>query len=153
MEEQNKLVVDQHYIRFAMLANLILLSLAWILNSWIPLLLATLSQLLGATKFTYSPYAAMYNFVIVPFGVLNPYSITDDPVPHRFASLIGGIHTFLGISFLLLDYPVIGWFFIMMVFTFQNLNLWVNFCMMYSMYYLLYKIGIPGFTHAPLKNK
>ena len=136
-----------------MLANLLLLAFAWVFNSWVLLAVAALSQLLGATKSRFAPYFAFYHFVLVPFNIIKPYSITDDPVPHRFASLIGGLLILLGIVFLLIDLPVVGWIFVGMVFCFQNLNLWVNYCMMYSMYYLLYRLGVPGFTNAPIKNQ
>jgi len=136
-----------------MFANLVLLSLAWVFNSWILLSVAAFSQLIGATQLSFAPYFVIYNLVFVPLGIMKPHSITDDPVPHRFASFIGGLLIVTGTIFLLLGFPILGWVFIVMVFTFQNLNLWVNFCMMYSMYYLFYRLGIPGFTHAPIKNK
>ena len=153
MEKQPLLVVDQNKIRFAMFANLVLLASGWVFNSWIPLTVAALSQLLGATELIFAPYFALYNLIFIPVRIIKPYRITDDPVPHRFASLIGGILTLFGIIFLLVGVPIVGWVFIIMVFTLQNLNLWVNFCMMYSMYYLLYRLSIPGFTHAPIKNQ
>ena len=152
MEKQDLLVVDQNKIRFAMFANLMLLAFGWVFNSWLPLIIAALSQLLGATKLPFAPYFGLYNLVFIPFRIINPYRITDDPVPHRFASLIGGLLTLFGTIFILVGFPTVGWIFIIMVFTFQNLNLWVNFCMMYSLYYLLYRLRIPGFNHAPIKN-
>ncbi len=77
--------------------------------------------------------------------MIKPHIIQDDPVPHRFASFIGGILTLVGAIFLWMNYPIVGWIIILIVFTLQNLNFWVNFCMMYYMYYLMNRIGVPGF--------
>lgn len=152
MANQSSLVVDQNKIKFAMMANLLLLALGWVLNSWIPVFASAICQLLGATKFNIAPYTAIYKYVLVPVKLIKPKTIVDDPLPHRFASLIGGILILFGSIFLFIDIPIVGWLFVFTVFTLQNLNLWVNFCMMYSMYYVLNKFGVSGFTHTPIKK-
>lgn len=152
MDNQPSLVVDQNKIKFAMLANLLLLGLGWVIDSWIPIFASALCQLLGATKLNIAPYTALYKYVLVPTKLLKPNTITDDPLPHRFASFIGGVLILIGSILLFFDIPIIGWLFIAIVFTLQNLNLWVNFCMMYSMYYFLNTLGVPGFTHTQIKK-
>jgi hypothetical protein len=137
--------VDQHEIKFAMAMTLLLIVLAWILNSWIPTAIAAICQLLNATKKPYAPYSMIYKYLMVPVKFIKPHIIQDDPVPHRFASLIGGIVTVIGTFFLWVDIPVVGWIIMLIVFTLQSLNFWVNFCMMYYIYYLLNRIGVPGF--------
>jgi len=152
MDDQSSLVVDQNRIKFAMMANLLLLAIGWILDSWIPIFASSLCQLIGATKFNIAPYTAIYKYILVPINLVKPNIIVDDPLPHRFASLIGGLLILFGATFLFIGIPIIGWLFVLMVFTLQSLNLWVNFCMMYAMYYLLNRLGVKGFTHAPIKK-
>ena len=47
--------VDQHEIKFAMAMTLLLIVAAWILNSWIPVAIAAICQLMNATGTTYAP--------------------------------------------------------------------------------------------------
>tara|TARA_Y100000031_G_scaffold153945_1_gene200410 strand:+ start:115 stop:516 length:402 start_codon:yes stop_codon:yes gene_type:complete len=128
-----------------MAMTLLLIVAAWILNSWIPVAIAAICQLMNATGKTYAPYTLIYKHLMVPTKLIRPHIIQDDPVPHHFASLMGGIVTLVGTIFLWLNYPIVGWIILLMVFMLQNLNFWVNFCTMYYMYYLINRIGIPGF--------
>ena len=137
--------VDQHEIKFAMAMTLLLIGLAWILNSWIPVAIASACQLFNATGKPYAPYTQIYRRLMVPFKLIKPHIIQDDPVPHNFASLIGGILTLVSAILLWANISIIGWIILLIVFTLQNLNFWVNFCTMYYMYYLLSKLGVPGF--------
>jgi hypothetical protein len=145
MKTESTSRVDQHEIKFVMVMTLLLIVLAWILNNWIPLAIAAFCQLMNATGKSYAPYTLIYRYLMIKAKLIKPHIIPDDPVPHQFASLIGGILTLVGAIFLLVNYSIVGWIIILIVFTLQNLNFWVNFCMMYYMYYLLNRIGVPGF--------
>ena len=128
-----------------MAATLSLLGVSWILNSWIPVAIAAICQLMNATGKPYAPYTLIYKHLMVPAKLIRPHIIQDDPVPYRFASLTGGSLTLVGAIFLWVNYPIVGWIIILVVFTLQNINFWVNFCTMYYMYYLLNRIGVSGF--------
>jgi hypothetical protein len=145
MKDKSAEQVDQHEIKFAMAVTLLLLALGWVLDSWIPVGLAAVCQLLGATGSAYAPYSFIYRHLMRRLALLKPHVIQDDPVPHRFASLIGGLITLVGTIFLAVGLPAVGWTFAIVVFTLQNLNFWVNFCMMYYLYYLLNRLSVPGF--------
>lgn len=138
--------VDQHKIKFAMAANLSLLALGWVLNSWIPIAIGAVCQLFGATSLPIAPFFVLYKRVMVPINLIKPHIIEDDPLPHRFASLIGGILLLLGAIFLWLSYSLVGWIFVLTVFTLQSLDFLVNFCVRYYMNYVLSRLGVPGFT-------
>ncbi len=146
MNSESALHVDQHEIKFAMAGTLFLLSLSWVLDSWIPAAIAAFSQLIGATGSPLAPYFLIYRRMVVPVNLIKPHIIQDDPVPHHFASLIGGLLTLIGTIFLWANYSLVGWIILLIVFTLQNLNFWVNFCMMYYLYYVLNRFGVPGFT-------
>ncbi len=145
MNNKSPQYVDQHKIKFAMAATLFLLALSWVINSWIPVAIAAVCQIIGATKSQFAPYFWIYKYVAVPLHLVKPHIIQDDPVPHRFASLIGGIITLIGAILILANYSLVGGIFVLIVFTLQSLNLWVNFCMMYSFYYVLSRLGVSGF--------
>ncbi len=146
MGSESALHVDQHEIKFAMAATLLLLALSWVLNSWIPVAIAAICQLIGATGSPYAPYFLIYRRVTVPVNLIKPHIIPDDPIPHRFASLIGGLLTLLGAIFLWANYSLVGWIFASTVFALQILNFFVNFSMMYYLYHVLNRLGVPGFT-------
>ncbi len=146
MNRESVLHVDQHEIKFAMAGTLLLLSLSWVLDSWIPVAIATVCQFLGGTGSPNAPYFLIYNRVMVPANLIKPHMIQDDPIPHRFASLIGGLLTLIGTIFLWANYSLVGWIIVLIVFVLQSLNFWVSFCMMYYMYYVLNRLGVPGFT-------
>ena len=146
MSSESALHVDQREIKFAMAATLLLLALGWVLDNWIPVAIAAICQLISATGSPYAPYFLIYKRVMLPVNLIKPHIIPDDPILHRFASLIGGLFTLLGAIFLWANYSLVGWIFVLIVFTLQSLNFLVNFCMMYYLYYVLNRIGVPGFT-------
>lgn len=145
MNHNIELSVDQHKIKFAMAATLLLIALSWVLDSWVPVGIAALCQLIGATGSQFAPYFWVYLRVLVPLKIIQPNTIPDDPVPHQFASLIGGIMTLIATSLLLANISIAGWTVLIIIFIFQSLNFWVNFCMMYYLYYVMNRLGVPGF--------
>jgi hypothetical protein len=76
--------------------------------------------------------------------------ITDNPEPHRFAMLVGAIFNGLGTLLILTGAAAAGWVLVWIVIALANLNFWLNFCAGCWMYYQANRLGIPGFTHAPL---
>ena len=125
--------------------TLLLIALCWILDSWIPVAIAAICQLIDATGSPFAPCFLIYTRAMVPAKLIKPRIIPDDLVPHRFASLIGGLLTLLGAILLGVNYRLVGWTLVITVFALQSLNFWVNFCMMYYMYCLLNRLGVPGF--------
>jgi hypothetical protein len=111
-----------------------------------------LAQLLGAAGVPFAPYSLLYKHVVRPSGVVKPHVIPDNPEPHRFAMLVGGIFNSVATIALLANAPAIAWVLVGIVVVLANLNFWLNFCMGCWMYYLLNRLGVPGFNHAPLKE-
>ena len=132
--------------------TIVLLLLAFILNS--PLLVAfvALAQLLGALAVPFAPYRLVYRYILKPSGLLKPNIVADNPEPHRFAFLVGSI--FNGAAFVALvnGAPGLAWVLVGIVVVLANLNFWLNFCMGCWMYYQFQRLGLPGFTVAPLQR-
>jgi hypothetical protein len=142
--------VDHTGLKVGQAATILLLILAFILNS--PLLVAfvALAQLLGALDTPYAPYRLLYQQVVKPTGLFQPQVITDNPEPHRFAMLVGALFNGAAVLALLLNVPILGWGLVAIVVVLANLNFWLNFCAGCWMYYQFNRLGVPGFTRAPI---
>jgi hypothetical protein len=142
--------VDHTGLKVGQAATILLLILAFILNS--PLLVAfvALAQLLGALDVAYAPYRLLYQQVVKPTGLFQPQVIADNPEPHRFAMLVGALFNGAAVLALLLNVPILGWGLVAIVVVLANLNFWLNFCAGCWMYYQFNRLGVPGFTRAPI---
>jgi hypothetical protein len=143
--------VDQNGLKTGQALTIILLILAFVLNS--PLLVAfvAFAQLTGALALPFAPYKLFYQGVVLPSGLVNPNIHPDNPEPHRFAMLVGaGFNTAATLA-LLANAPIIGWTLVAIVVALANLNFWLNFCAGCWMYYQFNRLGVPGFTQAPIQ--
>lgn len=98
-------------------------------------------------------FKRVYQHVLKPAGLVKPDMIADNPEPHRFAQGLGGVFTLLATAALLLGAPVIGWALTWLVIALAALNLFLGFCAGCFVYYQLNRLGVPGFTAAPLKRE
>ena len=142
--------VDHSGLKTGQAATIILLIIAFVVNS--PLLVAfvALAQLLGALNVPYAPYRLFYQRVVKPSGLVQPNVVNDNPEPHNFAMLVGAIFNGAATLGLLAGAAAIGWVLVGIVLVLANLNFWLNFCAGCWMYYQFHRLGIPGFTQAPI---
>jgi hypothetical protein len=89
---------------------------------------------------------------VKPSGLVKPYVIPDNPEPHRFAQLLGAIVNTLATIALLAGASTLGWVFVWIVIVLANLNFWVNLCVGCMIYYQLNRLGVPGFSYAPVER-
>lgn len=143
--------IDQTGLKVGQALTIILLLVAFVLNSWLLVAFVAIAQLLGAGDYPYAPYRLFYQNVIKPAGIAKPNVIVDNPEPHRFAMLVGGIFNTVATIALLSEGSTLGWALVWIVIALANLNFWLNFCLGCLMYYQFNRFGIPGFTHAPLQ--
>jgi hypothetical protein len=143
--------VDHSGLKTGQAATIILLIVAFVVNS--PLLVAfvALAQLLGALNIPYAPYRLLYQRVIKPSGLVQPNVVNDNPEPHNFAMLVGAIFNGAATLALLVGAATIGWVLVGIVLVLANLNFWLNFCAGCWIYYQFHRLGIPGFTQAPIQ--
>ncbi len=143
--------VDQTALKTGQAATIILLVLAFVLDAWPLVALVAIAQLLGAADAPFAPYRLLYQRVVKPSGLVKPRVIPDNPEPHRFALLVGGLFNAAAAVLLLAGIPVPAWVLVWVVIALANLNFWLNFCLGCWMYYQLNRLGVPGFSRAPVK--
>ncbi len=144
--------VDHTGLKTGQATTIILLLAGFILNSPLLVALVALAQLLSALDVPFAPYRLLYKHVVKPSGLVKPHVIPDNPEPHRFAQLLGAIMNTLATIALLAGAPTLAWVFVWIVIVLANLNFWVNLCVGCMIYYQLNRLGVPGFTYAPVER-
>ncbi len=74
-------------------------------------------------------FTQIYKRVVKPLGLLKPVIEEDDPTPHRFAHLLGGIFLFLANVLLFAGFWTSGWALCWIVVALAALNLQLGFCL------------------------
>jgi len=143
--------VDQSGLKTGQAATIVLLISAFVLNSPLLVALVALAQLLGALDVPYAPYRLLYQRVVKPSGLVKPNMLNDNPEPHRFAMLVGALFNGAATLALLAGAPALGWALVGIVLVLANLNFWLNFCAGCWVYYQFHRLGVPGFTRAPVQ--
>lgn len=144
--------VDQTGLKTGQAITILLLLLAFVLDSWVLVAFVALAQLLGGLGVPFAPYKLLYQNVIKPIGLVQPNINPDNPEPHRFAMLVGALFDGAATVALLTDASSIGWILVGIVVILANLNFWLSFCLGCWVYYQLNRIGVPGFTEAPIHD-
>jgi hypothetical protein len=143
-------LVDQNGLKFGNGSTIVLLLVAFVVNSPLLVLFVAAAQLAGALNLPYAPYRLAYRFA-VQRGWLRTRLEEDNHEPHRFAMLVGAL--FNAVGGLLLFSTGLGWVPVWIVIALANLNFWLNFCAGCWMYYQFNRLGVPGFTASPLKGR
>lgn len=143
-------MVDHTGLKTGIGTTIVLLLLAFIFDSWVLVAFVGIAQLLGALAVPFAPYKLFYQYVVRNF--VKPNVIRDNPEPHRFSMLVGAIFNGAGTLALLAGADLLGWALVWVVIALANLNFWLNFCLGCWMYYQFNRLGIPGFTVAPVEN-
>jgi len=144
--------VDHSGLKVGQASTIILLIVAFVLNSTLLVAFVALAQLLGALNVPFAPYRLFYQNVLKPSGLVKPNVIDDNPEPHRFAFLVGSIFNGVATLALLANVPTVAWVLVGIVIALANLNFWLNICVGCLMYYQLNRLGVPGFTQAPISS-
>ena len=143
--------VDQTGLKTGQALTIILLILAYVIDSWVLVAFVAMAQLLGALDAPYAPYRLIYQHLIRPSGLVKPRPEADNPEPHRFAMLLGALFNSGATLALLAGAPLLGWVLAGIVVVLANLNFWVSFCAGCWMYYQFNRMGLPGFTKAKVQ--
>jgi hypothetical protein len=144
--------VDHAGLRIGMALTIAILLIAFVLDSWHLVAFVAIAQFLGGLGLPVAPYRLIYQYVIKPTGLVKPHVIDDNPEPHRFAMLVGAGFNAVATLALLASFPTVAWVLVWVVITLANLNFWLNFCLGCWMYYQFNRLGIPGFTQAPIQE-
>jgi hypothetical protein len=142
--------VDESGLKTGQALTIILLIVAYVVYSPALVAFVAVAQLLGAADAPYAPYRLFYQHVLKG-RLLQPKVIVDNPEPHRFAMLLGGVVNTAATIALVVGTPVVAWVLVAIVVVLANLNFWLNFCLGCWMYYQFNRLGLPGFTVAPMR--
>jgi hypothetical protein len=144
--------VDHSAIRVNQALTIGLLLLAFIFNAaWLAAAVA-LIKLISALSPQYGLFRRIYLDLLRPAGLIKPHLVEDNPEPHRFAELLGALFVGIGVFLMLAGVPGVGWAFVWLVIGLASLSLFLNFCAGCFMYYQFNRLGVPGFTHSPVKR-
>ena len=102
-------VVDQTALRVNQAFIIALLTLAFILDSWVVAAFVGAVMLIGTAAPKMALFKQFYLRVLKPSGLIRPDVVADNPEPHRFAQGFGGVVVSLGVLALLLGATVVGW--------------------------------------------
>jgi hypothetical protein len=145
--------VDHSGLKTGQALTILLLLAGFVLNSPLLVAVVAVAQLLGALDVPYAPWRLIYQRIVKPSGLVKPHVINDNPEPHRFAMLVGAIFNGAATLLLLAGVPAAAWVLVWIVIALANLNFWLNFCAGCLMYYQFNRLGVPGFTHAPVTEQ
>jgi len=127
-----------------------LLVLGFVLDSW-PLVAFVSAVMLVGTAFPQAGlFKRIYQHVLKPAGIVKPDVKSDNPEPHLFAQLVGGLVLLVATLAFLADAATLGWALSWFVVALAALNLFAGVCVGCLMYYQLHRLGVPGFVHAPI---
>jgi uncharacterized membrane protein HdeD (DUF308 family) len=135
--------VDHSALRTNQAFIISLLVLAFVLNVWWLVAFVSAVMIVG----TIFPSAGLFKTIY--FMVLKP---ANNPEPHLFAQGLGGIFTLLATIALVSGASTIGWILSWIVVALAALNLFAGICVGCIMYYQLNRLGVPGFTRAPIHS-
>lgn len=143
--------VDHNALRTNQAFIITLLILAFVLD--FPALVAFVAavMVIGAAYPPARLFVWIYQQILKPAGWIKPDVQIDNPEPHRFAMAVGGVFLVASTIALLAGSAVVGWILSGIVVVLAALNLFVGFCAGCFVYYQLNKLGVPGFTHAPVE--
>lgn len=145
--------VDQNAGKTAQLTTIVLLLLAFVIGNaaWWLVAFVAVAQLMGALALPYAPYALLYR-AMLSARLLQPNPQPDNPEPHRFSLGLGALFNGVGALLIVGGVTGVGWVLVWVVIALANLNFWLNFCVGCWMYYQLNRLGVPGFSVAPIQK-
>lgn len=144
--------VDQSALRVNQAFIIVLLILAFILDSPLMVALVALVMLLGTAAPRAALFKLAYRRLLRPSGLIKPDVIADNPEPHRFAQGFGGVLLGLALIALLIGPAILGWALAWLVIALAALNLFLGFCAGCFLYYQLNRLNVPGFGRSPIER-
>ena len=130
-----------------------LLILAFIINVWPLVAYVAAVMLIGTAVPSAAQFKLVYFRILKPRGLVKPDVKTDNPEPHMFAQLVGGLFLTASTLAFVLRVPVVGWGLAWFVVALAALNLFAGICVGCIMYYQLNRLGVSGFSRAPIQSK
>ena len=93
----------------------------------------------------------LYVRILRPSGVVRPRVVQEDPAPHRFAQLLGGIFLTVATIFVATGLLLVAWVLAWIVVALAFLNFAFNICIGCILYAQLVRMGVLPLSRAPAR--
>jgi hypothetical protein len=93
----------------------------------------------------------LYARVLRPSGIVKPRIVQEDPAPHRFAQLVGGVFLSAASIFVVTGFLLVAWALAWIVAALAFLNFAFNICVGCIVYAQLVRIGVLPLGRAPAR--
>ena len=93
----------------------------------------------------------LYTQVLRPSGIVKARIVQEDPAPHRFAQLVGGVFLAAASAFVIVDLLLAAWVLAWIVAALAFLNFAFNICVGCIMYAQLVRIGVLPLHREPAR--
>ncbi len=149
----NSRIVDHSAIRTNQAFIIAFLLLSFIAN--LPGLVTFVAavMLIGTVVPKFALFKALYLYVLKPRGIVKPDVKPDNPEPHLFAQLVGGLFLAAATLAFIVNATILAWVLTWVVIGLAALNLLTGICVGCMMYYWFNRLGVPGFTHARVREQ
>jgi uncharacterized membrane protein HdeD (DUF308 family) len=145
--------VDHSALRTNQAFIITLLLAAFVTNLWPLVAFVSAVMIVGTIWPGAGLFKRVYRHVLKPLKIVRPDVIVDNPEPHLFAQGLGGAFTLASTLALIAGLPVLGWALAWIVIGLAALNLFLGFCAGCFVYYRLNRLGVPGFSAAPVEGE
>jgi hypothetical protein len=116
--------------------------------AWILPVLAVM-MLAGVASPSLNVPRILYTKVLRPSGIVKPRIVQEDPAPHRFAQLVGGVFLAAASVFVITGLLLVAWVLAWIVAALAFLNFAFNICVGCIMYAQLVRVGVLPLGRAP----
>jgi Domain of unknown function (DUF4395) len=93
----------------------------------------------------------LYRHWLKPAGIVKPRVVQEDPAPHRFAQLVGGVFLAAASVFVVTGLLLVAWLLAWIVVALAFLNFAFNICVGCIMYAQLVRIGLLPLSREPAR--
>jgi len=147
--DRSVLKVNQTILMIAIVVGYVV-GLAYPAVAWILPVLAVMMLAAVASPALNVP-RILYTQVLRPSGIVKPRIVQEDPAPHRFAQLVGGVFLAAASVFVIADLLLAGWVLAWIVAALAFLNFAFNICVGCIMYAQLVRIGVLPLHREPAR--
>jgi hypothetical protein len=142
--------VDQTELRVNQFFTIIMFLTAFVLDRWELVALQSVIFGLAFLNLRFSPYVALYHYVLQPTGLIRSDFRLDNMAAHRFATMIGILVSSSAAYLLAAGYASIGWGLVWLIIVLAGIA-FSGWCAGCFTYYMINRLGLKGFfKYAPI---
>jgi Domain of unknown function (DUF4395) len=144
--DRSVLKVNQMILMVVIVVGYLVGGLAYSDAAWVLPVLAVMMLAAVASPALNLP-RQLYIHLLRPSGIVRPRIVQEDPAPHRFAQLVGGVFLAAASIFVITGSLVVAWALAWIVAALAFLNFAFNICVGCIMYAQLVRLGLLPLGH------